>query len=238
MARAGAGAAGADHHRPPSDAPARSTPQLRPYQLDGFRWLAFLWENGLGGILADDMGLGKTLQSLALICHAREANPAAPPFLIVAPTSVVSNWASEAARFAPDLRVVAIVRDRPAERVPLRRTGRGRRHRRHLVHPGPARRRRVRGAPLVEAAARRGAVRQEPPVQGVPVRPPARGADEARDHRHPDGEQPDGAVVAAVDHRPGTVPEPDPVRRATTASRSRTAATPNFWRSCAAGSSR
>ena len=62
----------------------------------------------MGGILADDMGLGKTLQALALICHARLACPEQPPFLVVAPTSVVSNWSSEAARFAPDLRVVCI----------------------------------------------------------------------------------------------------------------------------------
>ncbi len=45
--------------------------ELRPYQLDGFRWLAFLWESRLGGILADDMGLGKTVQTLALVAHAR-----------------------------------------------------------------------------------------------------------------------------------------------------------------------
>ena len=82
--------------------------ELRPYQRDGFGWLAFLWQHQLGGILADDMGLGKTLQSLALVCQAREADPDLPPFLIVAPTSVVFNWAAEAARFAPDLPVVAI----------------------------------------------------------------------------------------------------------------------------------
>ncbi|HEY2442678.1 MAG TPA: DEAD/DEAH box helicase [Streptosporangiaceae bacterium] len=82
--------------------------RLRPYQQDGFGWLAFLWEHRLGGILADDMGLGKTVQSLAMICHARQADPAIPPFLIVAPTSVVPNWAAEAARFAPDLKVVPI----------------------------------------------------------------------------------------------------------------------------------
>lgn len=81
---------------------------LRPYQLDGFRWLTFLWTHGLGGILADDMGLGKTLQSLALICHTRAKRPADAPVLIVAPTSVVPNWATEARRFAPDLNVVAI----------------------------------------------------------------------------------------------------------------------------------
>jgi len=88
--------------------PTALTAQLRPYQLDGFQWLAFLWRHRLGGILADDMGLGKTLQSLALICHARQADPAAPPFLIVAPTSVVSNWAAESARFTPGLKVVSI----------------------------------------------------------------------------------------------------------------------------------
>jgi SNF2 family DNA or RNA helicase len=101
-----------------SDLSARTAPppglkaELRPYQQDGFGWLAFLWEHRLGGILADDMGLGKTLQCLALISHARQCRspgePAAGPFLIVAPTSVVANWAAEAARFAPDLRVVTV----------------------------------------------------------------------------------------------------------------------------------
>jgi superfamily II DNA or RNA helicase len=81
---------------------------LRPYQLEGFAWLTFLWEHQLGGILADDMGLGKTLQSLALIAHARAARPNDPPFLIIAPTSVVPNWAAEAARFTPGLKCVAI----------------------------------------------------------------------------------------------------------------------------------
>lgn len=88
---------------------------LRPYQLAGFHWLAFLWSNRLGGILADDMGLGKTLQCLTLIAWAKHGSPmpgaATPaaaerrPFLVVAPTSVMSNWAAEAARFAPGLRV-------------------------------------------------------------------------------------------------------------------------------------
>ncbi len=82
--------------------------RLRPYQQDGLGWLAFLWRHQLGGILADDMGLGKTLQCLALISHARQRDPAAGPFLIVAPTSVVANWAAEAARFAPDLKVVPV----------------------------------------------------------------------------------------------------------------------------------
>ena len=80
--------------------------RLRPYQLAGFRWLAYLWSAGLGGILADDMGLGKTLQTLALVAHARAQGSA--PFLVVAPTSVVSTWAHEAATFTPGLVVRTI----------------------------------------------------------------------------------------------------------------------------------
>jgi superfamily II DNA or RNA helicase len=82
--------------------------ELRPYQRAGFEWLAFLWRHHLGGVLADDMGLGKTVQALALIAHARTADPDAGPVLIVAPTSVVPNWTAEAARFAPELRVVVL----------------------------------------------------------------------------------------------------------------------------------
>lgn len=99
--------------------------ELRPYQLEGYNWLSFLYRHSLGGILADDMGLGKTVQALALMCAAKEqaapegadsagaqiAAPGVPapdgvtPFLVVAPTSVVGNWAAEAARFAPGLTV-------------------------------------------------------------------------------------------------------------------------------------
>jgi superfamily II DNA or RNA helicase len=88
--------------------PAGLRATLRPYQQAGFHWLAFLYEHGLGGVLADDMGLGKTVQTLALVCHAREQRPQGPPFLVVAPTSVVGNWAAECRRFAPDLRTVVL----------------------------------------------------------------------------------------------------------------------------------
>ena len=90
------------------EVPAALEAQLRPYQHDGFAWLASLRELELGGILADDMGLGKTLQALALICHARERDPGTGPFLVVAPTSVVSGWVGEAARFVPGLRVESV----------------------------------------------------------------------------------------------------------------------------------
>ncbi len=91
------------------DEPVALHAQLRPYQREGFTWLAALWDLELGGILADDMGLGKTLQALALICHARERDPAVGPFLVVAPTSVAPNWATEAARFAPELSVDVVL---------------------------------------------------------------------------------------------------------------------------------
>ncbi|MDY7225774.1 SNF2-related protein [Hyalangium rubrum] len=75
--------------------------ELRDYQREGFQWMARLAEWGGGGCLADDMGLGKTLQTLALLLQRAKKGPA----LVVAPTSVCSNWAREAARFAPELRV-------------------------------------------------------------------------------------------------------------------------------------
>ncbi|MFC7503602.1 DEAD/DEAH box helicase, partial [Nocardioides sp. GCM10030258] len=94
----------------PQPEPRGLVTDLRSYQREGFWWLAFLWQHGLGGILADDMGLGKTLQVLALITHARAERPEEGPFLVVAPTSVVTAWASEVARHAPGLRVGVVGR--------------------------------------------------------------------------------------------------------------------------------
>ncbi len=101
--------------------PAGLEATLRPYQLHGFAWLAFLWEHRLGGILADDMGLGKTLQTLALIAHAsaQPRDPGRRPFLVVAPTSVVSNWLAEAARFTPGLSVRGITATEAAGGTPI-----------------------------------------------------------------------------------------------------------------------
>ena len=94
--------------RPPVrvELPAGLDATLRDYQRDGLDWLSFLWDNELGGVLADDMGLGKTVQTLALI--ARAAERGATRFLVVAPTSVVTNWIAEARRFTPDLTAVAV----------------------------------------------------------------------------------------------------------------------------------
>lgn len=80
--------------------------QLRPYQLRGFSWMAFLRRWGLGACLADDMGLGKTPQTIALFLHEREQGITDRPALVVCPTSVVVNWKREIERFAPSLRAV------------------------------------------------------------------------------------------------------------------------------------
>ncbi|HEY8312597.1 MAG TPA: SNF2-related protein [Candidatus Baltobacteraceae bacterium] len=82
--------------------------ELRPYQHVGMNWLQFLRREGLGGILADDMGLGKTVQTLAHVLVEKNNHRLRKPVLIVAPTSVVENWRSEAARFAPELRVLTL----------------------------------------------------------------------------------------------------------------------------------
>jgi superfamily II DNA or RNA helicase len=101
---------------------------LRPYQKHGVAWLRFLRDNGFGGVLADEMGLGKTLQVLAhlrvgLAPSPRGAStdlPLAPetgcnsgrlearPTLVICPTSLVFNWAAEAAKFTPELRVLTL----------------------------------------------------------------------------------------------------------------------------------
>ena len=82
--------------------PGHLTKIVRPYQREGFAWLARLGSWGAGGVLADDMGLGKTLQAIALLC----TRAADGPTLVVAPTSVVGNWLAELARFGKGLRAL------------------------------------------------------------------------------------------------------------------------------------
>jgi superfamily II DNA or RNA helicase len=88
----------------PRKEPPTLTATLRPYQRAGLGWLHFLREAGVGGCLADDMGLGKTVQTLALL-DAIRAGGGDRLSLVVAPRSLLFNWAAEAKRFAPRLRV-------------------------------------------------------------------------------------------------------------------------------------
>ena len=99
----------------PADAPPGFEGTLREYQRAGLGWLLALREVGLGGCLADDMGLGKTVQVLALL--AGETGERSGPSLVVAPKTLVFNWESEAARFAPGLRVHAHLGSGRARRV-------------------------------------------------------------------------------------------------------------------------
>jgi len=93
---------------PPLPKGLRAT--LRPYQQDGYTWLAFLYEHRFGACLADDMGLGKTLQTICLLAAVHEGRIQSPlgacgPHLVVAPTSLLFNWEQELERFAPALKV-------------------------------------------------------------------------------------------------------------------------------------
>ncbi len=92
----------------PVAAPQGLRVELRPYQLEGLAWLQYLRAQGLGGILADDMGLGKTAQALAHVLAEKEAGRLTRPALVVLPTSLLFNWQAEAARMAPNLRVLAL----------------------------------------------------------------------------------------------------------------------------------
>ncbi len=100
------------------DVPDTLQATLRPYQIEGFHFLAYLAVNGFGGILADDMGLGKTIQSITYVLWLREdyirrnksgrKKVVVPPVLIVCPKSVLDVWAGETEKFAPGVRVLVI----------------------------------------------------------------------------------------------------------------------------------
>ena len=102
-----------DFERIPAPKPSRRFKgTLRHYQAEGLGWLEFLHEYEFGGILADEMGLGKTVQALAMLQRLKErrkkARQPSLPSLIVAPTSVTTNWVYEAHRFTPDLKVALL----------------------------------------------------------------------------------------------------------------------------------
>jgi superfamily II DNA or RNA helicase len=78
------------------------TGKLREYQQYGVNWINFLYQNGLGGVLADDMGLGKTVQVIAFTSQIEKNKPA----LVVGPTNVVYNWEKEMEKFWPAAKVV------------------------------------------------------------------------------------------------------------------------------------
>ncbi|CAM9814495.1 unnamed protein product, partial [Scytosiphon promiscuus] len=93
---------------------------LKPYQLEGLRWLVTLYENGLSGILADEMGLGKTIQVIALIAHLRSKNVNGP-FLVTAPLATLPNWVKEFQKWLPSVEVI-LYHGSKDHRAELRRT--------------------------------------------------------------------------------------------------------------------
>ena len=185
------------------EVPSTLQAELRPYQVDGYRWLARLSRLRAGACLADDMGLGKTVQALAVLLERAPAGPA----LVVAPTSVVANWVDEARRFAPTLNVRRYT-GTVAERAGLLNdpapfdlylttygvmqndidaTGRGY---------------------LAQRGAGRGAGHQESGDAPRPGRPVTHRGFPRRHHGYADPEQPDGPAL------PVRFPEPRPARLA------------------------
>lgn len=96
-----------------AEVPASLNATLRPYQVEGFQFLAYLATNRFGGLLADDMGLGKTIQAITFLLWLRESfakekegtKETVPPTLVVCPKSVIDVWHSEMEKFAPNVRV-------------------------------------------------------------------------------------------------------------------------------------
>ncbi|MCH2205648.1 MAG: SNF2 family helicase [Lentisphaerales bacterium] len=82
--------------------------KLRPYQQQGLSWMQFLGRNSFGGILADDMGLGKTVQVLAMLQHQKNLQRGKPSLLIV-PSSLIFNWAEEARKFTPEMKLLQYI---------------------------------------------------------------------------------------------------------------------------------
>ncbi len=90
------------------EVPKQLNAELRTYQHQGLNWLQFLREYQLSGILADDMGLGKTIQTLAHLMLEKQQKRLTKPCLVLAPTSVIFNWANELSKFTPELSYIVV----------------------------------------------------------------------------------------------------------------------------------
>jgi ATP-dependent DNA helicase len=78
-------------------APLVTAAKLKPYQIEGVKWLISHWQIGVNGILADEMRLGKTIQSIAFLAHLK-GNGLHGPYMIIAPAATLTNWVDEISR--------------------------------------------------------------------------------------------------------------------------------------------
>ena len=86
--------------------PVELNATLRPYQERGYAWLYRNIRIGYGSVIADDMGLGKTLQVIVTLLKLKqEGKLKETKALVIVPTSLLTNWTKEIARFAPTLKV-------------------------------------------------------------------------------------------------------------------------------------
>uniref|UniRef100_A0A8B9PEG2 Chromodomain helicase DNA binding protein 1 like n=1 Tax=Apteryx owenii TaxID=8824 RepID=A0A8B9PEG2_APTOW len=100
---------------------------LRPYQIEGVKWLVQCFEVQYGCILGDEMGLGKTCQTISLLAYLAQKSMNKETFLILCPLSVLSNWKEELERFAPGLSFVTYIGNKE-ERAKLQGNLKGRFH--------------------------------------------------------------------------------------------------------------
>ncbi len=178
----------------PPELPPNFRATLRPYQAQGVAWLDLLRESGLGGILADDMGLGKTVQILALIALEKARGHLANPVLVVAPTSLMTNWVAEAQKFAPELKVLVLHGADRKHKFPSHRRARsGPDH----LSADRAGSRNPAGAGVAYGRAGRGADGQESRCRHHAISARDQGAASLLSHGHADGKS---SRRALVDH--------------------------------------
>jgi SNF2 family DNA or RNA helicase len=90
---------------------------LKPYQVDGLKWMVSLYNNNLNGILADEMGLGKTIQTISLVTYLMETKKNPGPFLIIVPLSTLGNWVREMELWCPSVKKVIYRGDPNTRRI-------------------------------------------------------------------------------------------------------------------------
>lgn len=79
---------------------------MKPYQLEGLRWMVQMYDNGLNGIMGDEMGLGKTLQTISLLTYLKFERNINGPHLIICPLSVLEPWMSELKKWSPQMTAI------------------------------------------------------------------------------------------------------------------------------------
>ena len=193
----------------PADNPEGFEGDLRSYQAEALSWLRFLDTTGLGGCLALDMGLGKTPTILSHLVSTTGGDPA----LVIAPPAVVGNWAAEAKKFTPGLKVVVHHGASRADEDEIAAEADGADVVITTYATAVARHRRPGEDPVGPGRARRGPGHQEPGQRHRPAAASAQRPQPPRPHRHPDRERARRPLGHPRLHQPRPRRRPPPVHR-------------------------